>query len=454
MTSYQVLSTLTSLPTAIALCLIRLGLRRWRQRPFTNGDCWCFVAMIFIGLRLATGYYTGFYGTPLGAVTDGLTPWTVPDPVPDTAKGHMGYYLTMTGKMEPFVRVATICILWNLKMAVLDLLKQFLRKLPRERIIYNGTLAAIGITFAASFITVFLECRPFHLYWYLFPDIKMCHYNMLWVITYEVGNTVTDTILLVIPFPIIFRAHVPFWKRVRLMCIFGLGLFLIAVNLSRLIKGLISAKTQMDRIIWGSIEVGVASLVACLPTVYILLRPFFKRRKCPRREAAARDADGHRPIEEPVFPRWDHPVSIISSAVSASAPHRSGNRSKSSSGSGMARAEAGPRKPRGSLRSWLELEADDTENEKLPDGREPVPVEMTAPGILVATEIDQEVWNLQSREHSGGEGHWAAAVPSVAKLQGRQSGEMQCYLETVGALAEKYFPTNESEYVSAQEAIP
>ncbi|CAJ2503914.1 Uu.00g113080.m01.CDS01 [Anthostomella pinea] len=54
--------------------------------------------------------------------------------------------------------------------------------------------------------------------------------------------------------------------RLRLTFIFGLGFFLIAVDIMRLSSGLDPHNIQHHRVLWGAIEVAVASLVATLPT--------------------------------------------------------------------------------------------------------------------------------------------------------------------------------------------
>ncbi|KAI0473387.1 hypothetical protein GGR56DRAFT_675887 [Xylariaceae sp. FL0804] len=245
---------------AEVLFLARLGLRRWWRggQPFTAGDGWVALAAALVGVRMGLGWYTNVWQTPLGMVAEGRTPADyalTPDVV---------YYMGLAGKLSIVLRIVFACILWSLKMAVVDLLRGLLRRLQYERPVLYSTYAFLAVTFLASLLAVFLECRPLSMYWKLFLVDEM------WA---EVSNILTDALLLALPFPMILRARVPVWKRVRLSVVFGLGFLLIAVSIIRLARGRSLVDTQMNRIFWGSMEVGVASTVATIPTIYILLRP-------------------------------------------------------------------------------------------------------------------------------------------------------------------------------------
>lgn len=55
-------------------------------------------------------------------------------------------------------------------MAVLDLLSRMIAKMPFERKLLYFMWAALGTTFVASIVTVFIGCHPFEQYWQIHPD--------------------------------------------------------------------------------------------------------------------------------------------------------------------------------------------------------------------------------------------------------------------------------------------
>lgn len=55
-------------------------------------------------------------------------------------------------------------------MAVFDLLARLISKMPYERIVVYSFWGALLSTFIASVVTVFADCRPFKLYWQIYPD--------------------------------------------------------------------------------------------------------------------------------------------------------------------------------------------------------------------------------------------------------------------------------------------
>ncbi|RYO95455.1 hypothetical protein DL766_007763 [Monosporascus sp. MC13-8B] len=170
-------------------------------------------------------------------------------------------------------------------MAVIDILRSLHRNLWYYRKLFNSLYSLLFLTFAAAFISIFLECVPLSAYWEVDLTFDACKKYELWLITYESGNILTDTVLLLAPFPVIAKAKIPNTKRVRIIAIFGLGVFLVGVNILRLNHGLYPVKSyNSGRSIWCSIEILVAMIVANLSAIYMLLRPSFTTRRRARRD--------------------------------------------------------------------------------------------------------------------------------------------------------------------------
>ncbi|KAI1179033.1 hypothetical protein F4777DRAFT_575384 [Nemania sp. FL0916] len=261
------------------LIFVRLGLRSWKKSAFTRGDGWLVVALVFNALRMVGDYYTNEYGNPLSiamlaAVESPHQGQTTELKLTEQERKT----LILAGKLMVAARVAIVVVLWSMKMAVLDMLDAFLRQLQCKRQMIWLMHTVLALTFIASILSVFLECQELKLNWTLFPHADRCSYDAVWIITYEISNIITDTLLFFLLVMLILGAPITMSQRIRLS-VGGLGAVLITVEIVRLAEGLPFTDILLNRIVWGSIEVVIAASVATLPAIYMLLR-------APRSEGA------------------------------------------------------------------------------------------------------------------------------------------------------------------------
>ncbi|KAH9908460.1 hypothetical protein F4778DRAFT_348699 [Xylariomycetidae sp. FL2044] len=361
------------LAISIILCIVRLSLRVWKWRCLTRGDGCVLLAMLWIGALMGAEHFTTMYGTPLDAVSDDEQ-----DPTPEQKE-----WLAITGKLALVIRLAFVFSFWALKVAVLDLEFQLLPNIHEKRSIRWSLYGLLAVTFIASFTSIFVECRPLRFYWEIHKYAEQCADNELWMITYEICNAITDTVLLVISIPIIYINKVAIWKRLRLTFIFGMGLFLIAINILRLCASLHLPKPRIDRGLWGGIEIVVASIVATLPTIYTLLRPQFQEYRDqdwpPVASSGALDMGCPRSSMQQTIPEFTTPPSSATggggTATNSQAPGRLSVSSRN------AHTRDGPS---------VELSEIDT---RILGGKDANGLTQVRPlnGIMVETEINQEV---------------------------------------------------------------
>lgn len=60
-------------------------------------------------------------------------------------------------------------------------------------------------------------------------------------------------------------------QKLRILCLFGVGILLIAISISRIVAGQ-GSHTQSGHTLWASLEVLFAVIVAVTPTIYALVR--------------------------------------------------------------------------------------------------------------------------------------------------------------------------------------
>jgi len=93
--------------------------------------------------------------------------------------------------------------------------------------------------------------------------------------------------LLVLPIHLVSKVQMPILKRLWLYLLFGSGALLIGVNVIRLITGVITGVKFVGgrriTMLWGSIEIVVATLVSTLPSINVLLRHRFAHDSRPKR---------------------------------------------------------------------------------------------------------------------------------------------------------------------------
>jgi ABC-type Mn2+/Zn2+ transport system permease subunit len=90
-----------------------------------------------------------------------------------------------------------------------------------------------------------------------------------------IPNIITDVILVILPMPYMWRLHAPLVQRIVLLFMFTLGTSIAIVSTVRLVIFLhIPAATAQDVthnfrevVIWSVVELNVAVICACLPSL-------------------------------------------------------------------------------------------------------------------------------------------------------------------------------------------
>jgi hypothetical protein len=93
----------------------------------------------------------------------------------------------------------------------------------------------------------------------------------VWIFTYEISNIVTDTMLMAVSFSLILSVKIPLLAKLRVLCLFSVGILLIGISITRMIEGR-NSRTQSGHTLWASVEVLFATIVAVTPTIYALSR--------------------------------------------------------------------------------------------------------------------------------------------------------------------------------------
>lgn len=120
----------------------------------------------------------------------------------------------------------------------------------------------------------FVLCRPFSQYWAMPVHNPQCASYLHYCIIQMVFNVSSDLLMLLIPLPFVINAHVPPAKKVLLVGIFSLGIFVILAAILNKVYNFTSPDTTVY-MIWDIRETSTAIYVANLMCWWPLLRKLF-----------------------------------------------------------------------------------------------------------------------------------------------------------------------------------
>lgn len=164
---------------------------------------------------------------------------------------------------------------------------------------------AVDISIALIFLFLVIAviggctiCHPFAYNWdKTIPD-GHCGDLIAIVKTTGAGNIITDVAALTVALPSLFALRLPTYKKLVLMCTFGIGFLAVIVSIFRLVT-LISVDfddltyTCVEALIFSAVEPSLAIVLATVP----MLRPLLGRSSSKHRVAA----DDSERIPTPIF---------------------------------------------------------------------------------------------------------------------------------------------------------
>ncbi|OOF93416.1 hypothetical protein ASPCADRAFT_150848 [Aspergillus carbonarius ITEM 5010] len=139
----------------------------------------------------------------------------------------------------------------------------------------------IGVTYLAVILSILLGCHPLHKNWQINPDPgnycqpAVSHIDVYVTVTL---NVATDLYLISIPFPILFKARLPWREKLELIVLFSGGFFVMAAGILRcvlIVTAGANGAAQAGR--WACRETFVAVIIGNIPMIYPLCRRLARR---------------------------------------------------------------------------------------------------------------------------------------------------------------------------------
>jgi hypothetical protein len=164
-------------------------------------------------------------------------------------------------------------VIYTIKCCMLIMYTRLTLGLQVQRMVsYLAIYVAIG--WVSTEIAFFTACRPFAGYWAMPPPNPQCTTLQHYAIVQACFNISSDSLMLLIPIPLITRLNMPWKQKGVLLIIFSMGLFVILAAILTKVFNL-SNIWDPSYMLWYTREASVAVYVSNLPMIWPLLREWF-----------------------------------------------------------------------------------------------------------------------------------------------------------------------------------
>jgi hypothetical protein len=148
------------------------------------------------------------------------------------------------------------------------------------RNVSRGLIGLIGAYIVVAFFTGVFQCNPIPKS-YITSIPGTCIANVYFFIFNAAFGTATDLIVLILPFPLLWKLKLRLGQKLALVPIFGLGVFIVTISSFRLasLASRIASDVTYDlmSIVWTLAEMNIAIICTSLPTVRVLLARMFPK---------------------------------------------------------------------------------------------------------------------------------------------------------------------------------
>ncbi|KAL6898910.1 hypothetical protein GGI43DRAFT_72471 [Trichoderma evansii] len=166
--------------------------------------------------------------------------------------------------------------IWGFKTS---LLVSYVRLVPGTYRLVPISLAVIVTMAHIAFLLVFLLlCIPVQKQW--IPTTPgHCGQAVPFYITFSALTIIFDVITLILPFPVLLKLQMKLRRKIALLCLFALGIFVTIVQIIRIqtIASLVNYLDSAEAIKWSIVETNVGIIIACVPTLAPLVTYFSEK---------------------------------------------------------------------------------------------------------------------------------------------------------------------------------
>ena len=212
------------------------------------------------------------------------------------------------------VQYWAMIIVYNLSLLCtkMSILCQYLRIFPQKSV-RMATYTVIGIVVAYAiwrFFSAVFTCNPPAAFWDHSIKQKTCQDRLALSLASTTLNMITDIMIALLPLPYINKLQLPRRQKYALLAVFALAGLVVIVSILRLpaLYHLMHSKDitweNPMASIWSSIEMNVAIICSCLPTLRCLFPKLLRAASNYQTGSSARSHPFSKPDEPPRSGKW------------------------------------------------------------------------------------------------------------------------------------------------------
>ncbi|KAK1689503.1 integral membrane protein [Colletotrichum godetiae] len=170
--------------------------------------------------------------------------------------------------------------IWGFKMS---LLFSYLRFFPAGGYKIGTIIVAVACTMGhIAFMCVFIFlCTPIEKQYdpSIPADVGHCVDAITFYLTFSSLTIVFDVIIMFLPFPVILKSQIQKRKKIVLLALFILGIFVTIIQAIRIqtIKSLVNYLDSAKSIQWSVVETCIGIIISCVPTLAPMVKYFAER---------------------------------------------------------------------------------------------------------------------------------------------------------------------------------
>ncbi|KAI1853650.1 hypothetical protein JX266_001634 [Neoarthrinium moseri] len=244
-----------------AIFVIRLFCK-WKTRKWWWDDAFAVSAWVWFTLLYSMEEYLVLVGAP-AAMDQAMRESFTDEQRENLRKGGIAMFASF---------YLLILLTWSFKGMLIAMFLRLTGELAIHR--YVKIVAGVSLTtLIAALLTETLHCLPIERNWQILPDPGIeCSAGVNTNIVIAVGNVLTDVLLLAVP-PIIMRnLRMPLWRKLRILFLLSLGLFVIGMSLARCIMTVGNPKTVNTSSMWAQREAIVTIFAVNAPSLNVLFK--------------------------------------------------------------------------------------------------------------------------------------------------------------------------------------
>ncbi|OCL09075.1 hypothetical protein AOQ84DRAFT_376166 [Glonium stellatum] len=284
-------SPLTVVVVTVLLCALDIlvvtlrFITRRKLRQSIKADDWLSLASLALILSLAATLIIGVaqhalaYPTPLTSLQTRTTITDSNDKIIITARLQ---YIFLVISVPTLGLIKMTFVFFYRRIFVVE--KQNFSNL--QNIVYTAMICTIFLWSGGFLFSFIFACKGHFTAWWASASslITNCVNTLELLYAFAISDFITDSIIILLPLPMIWKLRLPTSRKVGVTAVFLLGIFAAAASLIRMIWVIWARHVGFNPLLdedllittllfWCMVEVTLGLLAACLPTLRGLFKP-------------------------------------------------------------------------------------------------------------------------------------------------------------------------------------